>query len=64
MYSDCAIYIFKAVQNKKKLNGVYYTANELLFNSLQLFSYLNRYISSLFLYNFSFNELKKMFNQT
>lgn len=64
MYSDCAIYIFKAVQNKNKLNGVYYTANELLFNSLQLFSYLNRYISSLFLYNFSFNELKKMFNQT
>lgn len=64
MYSYFAIYIFKAVQNKKKLNGVYYTANELLFNSLQLFSYLNRYISSLFLYNFSFNELKKMFNQT
>lgn len=64
MYSYCAIYIFKAVQNKKKLNGVYYTANELLFNSLQLFIYLNRYISSLFLYNFSFNELKKMFNQT
>lgn len=64
MYSDCAIYIFKAVHKKKKLNGVYYTANKLLFNLLQLFSYLNGYISRLCLYTFSFNKLKKMFNQT